>query len=102
MERIIGQKQIQIDFKNKMIELPEEMHRVYIKKNRYRALIWFPENRSKLTYSLNKVYKGLNMRKQALNQYLDRKMKVNEQNCYLAVLVGQIRADHSTLSCTAI
>lgn len=32
LERIIGQKQIQIDFKDKMIELAEEMYGVDIKK----------------------------------------------------------------------
>lgn len=32
LERIIGQKQIQLDFKDKMIELAEEMYGVDIKK----------------------------------------------------------------------
>ncbi|MCR4964983.1 MAG: transposase [Bacteroidales bacterium] len=32
LERIIGQKQIEIDFKDKMIELAEEMYNVDIKK----------------------------------------------------------------------
>lgn len=32
LERIIGQKQIQIDFKDKMIEIAEEMYDVNIKK----------------------------------------------------------------------
>jgi hypothetical protein len=32
LERIIGQKQIQIDFQNKMIELAEETYGVDIKK----------------------------------------------------------------------
>jgi len=32
LERIIGQKQIQVEFKDKMIELAEEMYQVDIKK----------------------------------------------------------------------
>jgi len=32
LERIIGQKQIEIDFKDKMIELAEEVYQVDIKK----------------------------------------------------------------------
>ena len=32
LERTIGQKQLQIDFKNKMIDLAEEMYKVDIKK----------------------------------------------------------------------
>jgi transposase len=32
LERIIGQKQVQIDFKDKMIELAEEMYSIDIKK----------------------------------------------------------------------
>lgn len=32
LERIVGQKQIEIDFKDKMIELAEEMYHVDIKK----------------------------------------------------------------------
>lgn len=33
LERIIGQKQIQLDFQNKMIELAEEAYGIEIKKN---------------------------------------------------------------------
>ncbi len=33
LERIIGQKQIEIDFKDKMIDLAEEAYHVDIKKN---------------------------------------------------------------------
>jgi transposase len=33
LERIVGQKQIMIDFKDKMIELAEEYYKVDIKKN---------------------------------------------------------------------
>jgi transposase len=33
LERIIGQKQVLIDFQNKMIELAEEAHGIEIKKN---------------------------------------------------------------------
>lgn len=33
LEQIIGQKQIQIDFKDKMIELAEQMYEVDIKKS---------------------------------------------------------------------
>lgn len=33
LERTIGQKQIQIDFKDKMIELAEERYKIDIKKN---------------------------------------------------------------------
>ena len=33
LERIVGQKQIEIDFKDKMIDLAEEMYHVDIKKN---------------------------------------------------------------------
>lgn len=33
LERVIGQKQIQLDFKDKMIELAEEYYRIDIKKN---------------------------------------------------------------------
>ena len=32
LERLVGQKQIQIEFKEKMIEMAEEMYRVDIKK----------------------------------------------------------------------
>ena len=32
LERLVGQKQIQLEFKDKMIELAEEMYRVDIKK----------------------------------------------------------------------
>ena len=32
LERIVGQKQIEIDFKDKMIDLAEEMYHVDIKK----------------------------------------------------------------------
>lgn len=33
LERIVGQKQIEIDFKDKMIEIAEEMYSVDIKKS---------------------------------------------------------------------
>jgi transposase InsO family protein len=48
------------------------------------------------------VYKALNISKQGLHQYLNRQMKQSEQNGYLAVLIGQIRTDHPTLSCRAM
>jgi transposase InsO family protein len=48
------------------------------------------------------MYNTLNMSKQGFHQYLDRQMKAEEQNGYLAVLIAQIRADHPTLSCRAM
>ena len=33
LERLLGQKQIQLEFKDKMIELAEEVYKIDIKKN---------------------------------------------------------------------
>src|SRR5438309_3938720 len=39
LQRIIGEKQVQVEFKDKMIELAEEVYGVDIKKNRIEALL---------------------------------------------------------------
>ena len=41
------------------------------------------------------------MSKQGFHQYLDRQMKTEEQNSYLAELIAQTHTDHRNLSCRA-
>lgn len=65
-------------------------------------MIWYWEHREQLGCSLNNLYKSLRISKQAVHQLLDRRMSYNEHTGYLSAIIGQIRADHPTLSCRAM
>lgn len=41
LERVVGQKQLLLEFKDKMIEIAEETYGVEIKKSKFQALVWY-------------------------------------------------------------
>ncbi|HEY0771465.1 MAG TPA: IS3 family transposase [Sphingobacteriaceae bacterium] len=55
-----------------------------------------------MTYSLNSFYKAMGISKQGIHQMLNRRMHGFEVEAYVIKLVGQIRADHPTMSCRAM
>ncbi len=60
LERIIGQKQILIDFKDKIIELAEDPYGVDIKKVFHPTLEYFCQHREQYRCSTNKLSTSLN------------------------------------------
>ena len=48
LERIIGQKQIKIDYLEKLIEVAEQEFEIDIKKTKYPTIQWFKENQEKI------------------------------------------------------
>ena len=80
LERIIGQKQILIDFKDKMIELAEDTYQVDIKKkNLYLAVQYYWLNREQNDFSMNALYDSLSISIQSFHQYISRNMKFESQ-----------------------
>ncbi len=47
-------------------------------------------------------YKSLSISKQAVHQWVDRRLQQAEQRGYLLPLIAQLRQDHPTLSCRAM
>src|SRR4051812_21661997 len=58
-----------------------------------KATIWIAHNR---------LYRSLQISKQAVHQLLDRSRQQAEQRGYLLPLIAQLRQDHPTLSCRAM
>jgi hypothetical protein len=102
LQRIIREKQVQLEFKDKIIELAEEVYGVDIKKNRGEALRWYWQHREKLGCSLNMLYRSLPISKQAVHQWLDSSLQQAEQRGYLLPQIAQLQQDHPTLSCRAM
>jgi transposase InsO family protein len=97
LERIIGQKQLLIDFMDKMIVLAEETYGVEIKKKIYptNSVIW--QDRRKNRIIMNMLYESLCITKQAFHQYIDRQRVILSEQGQLLLLIYQIREDHPTM-----
>ena len=98
LEQIVGQKQIQIEFQEKMIELAEEKYQVDIKKKTWFATIyWFWQNREKHDWKMNEIYTAIGTTKQNIHQRLNHQLEAWEEQAQLLVLMRQIREDHPQL-----
>jgi tyrosine-protein phosphatase YwqE len=99
LERMLGQKEVQLTFQNKLIEIAESTYGIDIKKKLwYDTVTWFWQHREELSVSLNFFYKAIGYSKQSLHQYLDRQLKELEECGYLEVIIHQIRKRHPTMS----
>lgn len=53
LERLLGQKEVQLIFQDKLISIAEQTYGIDIKKLWHETVIWFWQNREELTSSLN-------------------------------------------------
>ena len=98
LERKLGnQKQIELEFKDKMIEIAEEMYRVDIKKARLATIRYFWFRRERLSCSLNYFYQSIGINKQAVHKLIDVYMRNQDQQEQLLRVVYQVRKDHPTM-----
>jgi len=58
---------------------------------------YFWYHREQYQYSMNKLYKSLDISKQSFHQMMDRTMKVRSEQKFLLFLIYQIREDHPTM-----
>lgn len=99
LERAVGQKQIQIDFFDKMIELAEAEYGIDIKKKMYTAALrWFWSRRAEHGYKMNQVYRATGISKQGFHQHLERHLAMLEEQEHLVPIVAEIRRDHPQMS----
>jgi hypothetical protein len=52
----VGQKQVTIDYLEKIIDLAKEELSIDIKKIQFSAISWFKENIQKVVFSVNQLY----------------------------------------------
>lgn len=80
LERLLGRKQIQLDYFEAMIELAKEEHNIDFKKKLQHATIEkMRAYKTKHTYSLNQLYRTVGISKQAVHQ-LQKRLEVQEAN----------------------
>ncbi|EMF89048.1 transposase [Leptospira santarosai str. ST188] len=98
-ESVIGQKQMKIDFQEKMIELAEKEYSVDIKiKIWFQTLLWYWEERTGLKIKMSTLYSIVGISKQAFHQRLNRHLGMQEELGYLLQIVREIRDDHPKMS----
>lgn len=52
-----------------------------------------------MKFSLNELYRSLNISKQNVHQYLDRQQRIHSEEKNLLLVVHQLREDHPTMGC---
>lgn len=99
LQRVIGEKQLKMDFLEKVIELAEAEYGLDIKKKIYRqAVLWYWSDKGRRTMKTDGLYRAAETSKQAFHQYLDKQLLVLEEQQQLLPVIGQVRADHPRLS----
>ncbi|NGP87723.1 IS3 family transposase [Fodinibius halophilus] len=78
LQRALGQKQIKLDFYEKMMDLAEEEYGLDLKKFFYETIGWFRENRDLMSYSLNALYTAAGVSKQAVWAHFKREARQPE------------------------
>lgn len=95
LERIVGQKQLNIDFLEKMIELAKDNYGIDIKKKlRYPTINWFRENIRGIGVSMNSVYQICGVSKQAVYKHNNRTEADHYRLNELIIQVDEIRSIH--------
>ena len=95
LEQIVGQKQITIDYLEKMIEVAKEEYDIDIKKKlQFATIFWFKNNKEKIGYSMNQLYKNIGISKQAIAQNEVRQNCFDVQLIQLMNEVEELRRDH--------
>lgn len=88
LEQIIGQKQVLLDFKDKMIEIAEQTYGIAIKKKMfYPTVKHFWLNRGKYYFSMNQLYRSIGISKQSFHQKEDRWLKNKSEQEQLLLLI---------------
>ena len=97
LQRIIGEKQIMIEFKDKMIELAEKAYNLDIKKKIFwSTVVWFWLNRQ--AFKMNALYRVIGISRQSFHQRLHRKMDLQKESNLLLPQINEIRESHPRLS----
>ena len=64
--------------------------------------MYFYSNRTKMTFSMNAMYRAVNETKQGFHQYMKRHNRQNEEVRHLIGIIIQIRKNHPTMCCRSM
>jgi len=98
LEHLVGIKQIQLEFSEKMVELGSQEAGFDFKKVRFKSIRYFWQHRKEMSCSLNMFYTAVGIRKQNFHRKVHQEMKKTDQFNPLEHLVSQIRRDHPRMS----
>ncbi len=94
LEQVVGRKQIQLEFTQKMIELAEEHYGIEIKKKWFPTLRWFWYNREAHRWKMNQIYRVIGTSKQNMHQRLNHYLGQEETKALLHPLLDELRQEH--------
>ncbi|MCB9312303.1 MAG: transposase [Lewinellaceae bacterium] len=98
LEQLVGQKQIMLEFYEKMMDLAEQEYGIRLKKKSVvQHLIWYWENRSQHGWTMNAVYGATGMTKQNFHQRLDRYLIRQDEQAQMVKVMHQVRQDHPAM-----
>ena len=91
----VGRKQIMIDYLEKMMKITkDELDIIINKKLRHPTINWFRENKQKMSFSLNSLYKEVGLSKQAVAQFGTRQKIFDNKTAQLVLEADELREDH--------
>lgn len=94
LERLVGQKQILLEFREKQIEIAEEMYKIDIKKTWHSSIEYFRINRKGQHWKMSALYRVLGTTKQNVHQWIRRQQSREVHQEWLCGQTAQLRVDH--------